>query len=346
MIRRKCSRKIVDAAVATCATNNPQKQISSGSIERCRISGNQGLFFKENPDKELQGCQNQQQSEHQTTRQVEFSCPALNREDNCPTNEHEATDGPMRKHWTLERVGLQQDLQLDEDDDAQLVSLLAEEAYGMPAPAFAQKLQPMVTPETTLPPKAEEGSTKVLQHKLLQAAAPVAPNMLPLGERTSPAYAKKSTELKGVHAEEARPALSPSRRQPRAGQPPVPAARLQWIREALITLRRIDDPQHVQLQRRKKAAVTSGACVNSPPPAQTAGNSFQQEDLTDNSAMATVTTGSYRNALQPSSRNNRLLYVIWTGAGGGPWGGCSRIWFQHRRYVCKGKLQICLHEES
>ncbi|CDJ66343.1 hypothetical protein, conserved [Eimeria necatrix] len=252
----------------------------------------------------------------------------------------------MRKHWRLERKGLQKDPQLDEDHDAQLVSLLAEEVYGMPAPSFAQKLQPMVTRETTLPPKAEEGSTKILQHRLLQAAAPVEPNMLPLGERALPAYAKKSTESKGAHAEEARPALSPSRRQPRAGQPPVPAAPLQWIREALIILRRIDDPQHVQLQRRKKAAVASGACVNSPPPAQTAGNSFQQEDLTDNSAVATVTAASCRNALQPLFRNSRLLYVIWTGAGGGPWGGCSKIWFQHRRYVCKQNSEICLHEES
>ncbi|CDJ34398.1 uncharacterized protein EMH_0001250 [Eimeria mitis] len=231
--------------------------------------------------------------------------------------------------WKLQQ-GRYEQLPHGEDDDAYLVTLLSAEANGALVSGYSRQLQPQLE-LARKQPSACDGQDKAL--------------VSILGETLhSAAVGEQKAASGAVAVREPRRASFTTVRQDAAETTPsvaeqasvtgLPAAttQLQWIREALILLRRIDDPQHVQLQRRKKTAMTSGACAASPSPTQTAGNTFLPEDTADAST-ATFCSGSYKCALPPPPRSIRLLYVMWIGVGGGPWGGRSNTWFHHRRYV-------------
>ncbi|KAL8440703.1 hypothetical protein Emag_007807 [Eimeria magna] len=115
-------------------------------------------------------------------------------------------------------------------------------------------------------------------------------------------------------------------------------ARLHWIREALILLRRVDDPQHVQLQRRKKPAMAPAASAAAASPEQKAALAPPSEDATAAAPTSMMFVrqplGGYRAVAQ---RSSRILYAQWVGPGGGPWGGRSDTWhYQKRRFLAGG----------
>ncbi|XP_026190865.1 uncharacterized protein LOC113146766 [Cyclospora cayetanensis] len=113
----------------------------------------------------------------------------------------------------------------------------------------------------------------------------------------------------------------------------VPSLHLQWIREALILLRRVDDPLNAQLQRRRKSAITAMPFAPGVQTGKLVANSGFSEEKPCGITIAGNGSGSQRGHSPIHQRSNRLLYVMWIGAGGGPWGGCSNTWFKQKRYA-------------
>ncbi|KAL8272480.1 hypothetical protein Esti_003603 [Eimeria stiedai] len=120
-------------------------------------------------------------------------------------------------------------------------------------------------------------------------------------------------------------------------QSTAPPARLHWIREALILLRRVDDPQHVQLQRRKKTATAPAAAAAAASPNQKSGAAPPSEDA-NAAAPTSIVFGPGPPGSCPAAahRSSRILYAQWVGPGGGPWGGRSDTWLYHRRKFLAG----------
>lgn len=215
----------------------------------------------------------------------------------------------------------------NETSDAFLVASLATEASATAA-ASAARAAPSVPLIVVRPPPPDLPTpVRKAQHKIdspvysfrvtTNVAAPATPSAIHTAVLAS-------TEVRSARA------MPAAARE--SGIETSLATQLQWIREALILLRRIDDPQHVQLQRRKKLA--------SAPPApafssvlQTAGGANAQDDAADLTAASACWPGAQKAGQDHPSRSNRLLYVVWIGPGGGPWGGRSDTWLQHKRCV-------------
>ncbi|KAL8433801.1 hypothetical protein ACSSS7_003647 [Eimeria intestinalis] len=115
------------------------------------------------------------------------------------------------------------------------------------------------------------------------------------------------------------------------------STQLHWIREALILLRRVDDPQHVQLQRRKKSATAPVTHGTAPSPDPKTGLAPAAEDANAAAPTSMVFgTGPSGSCPAVPQRSSRTLYAQWVGPGGGPWGGRSDTWHHHKRRFLAG----------
>lgn len=261
--------------------------------------------------------------------------------------QRESQQHPLHKQATIEEMDWQsayptekpQDMQqlqqearpqahLPEDRDALLVSLLATEAHAAALPhigdGMLQAPSSAAIRPSRFPPAAERAA---IDPSTWMDVAGFAPRELPAAAATL-----------GVK-EGAHPGIPPLRPETAgsitgAVTPSAETAQLQWIREALILLRRIDDPQHVQLQRRKKTTPAPAAGAPGPVPDYSTGNIALAENHHLGAGPAAPSEAGHQGpASRPTSRSYRTLYVQWVGAGGGPWGGRSDTWLQQRRCV-------------
>lgn len=333
-LRHDCSKVITEAALMTSVkVEEGHQRDPTASIEERQILGNAYEPLNEDPGLHKQP-KVQQRSKHPDAHQLSVASQLFGREESSVTE-----SGASREHQQLEQDHpLQQqdgkDKQLHQGNnyDAYLVHLLSAEAQKTLAGETSRRLHPQVKLAREQP-LASGGQNEIpvtthrntLHSLVLDEQKHQTVGALAVGE-----LGRAALNMVRPTAEETTPA-SLLVGQAAAARLPAATMQLQWIREALILLRRIDDPQHVQLQRRKKAAMTAGAFVASPSPTQPAGSTFFPEDGAD--ASAAVCSGSYKCVLPPPSTSSRLLYVMWIGVGGGPWGGRSNTWFNHRRYA-------------
>ena len=197
-------------------------------------------------------------------------------------------------------------LQSSQQDDASLIALLVTEAHEAAAGQAVAK-------PTFLPmPVAQE----------LPLDGSEAPEILvtPRSQAATQAAAEKLAEVSVFDAPLSLEVLSLRT---------AAAWQLQWVREALILLRRIEDPQLVQLQRKKKFS-PAAASFRCPAVAPALGSNALFDDLSDPSA-APCCLVTQKPTQEFPADNTRLLYILWVGVGGGPWGGRSSAWLQYKR---------------
>lgn len=230
---------------------------------------------------------------------------------------HAPQQQPYEQHYP------EQESQQEEQGDGLLVSLLAAEAEEVLSGDTAGFLvQSQLVEGMTCHPARDSTTESMQNHSSVTVQG--------FSEPYCPAVIEASNPVAGSAVVETSANIEQTRH---VECPGGLNAQLQWIREALILLRRIEDPQHVQLQRRRKAATSAGApCMpaTAPVPSQPTKPSGSSEA----SATAARTTVVYcqgsQGASAPGPRTNRVLYVQWVGAGGGQWGGRSDLWLRHR----------------
>lgn len=323
-LRHECSKIIIESALTSFVQAEVGHQLDGTRlVEERQQSGNAYEAFNENPHLQQQH-ELQQQSKHPDALHCNVPSQLLS----IPVTESGKSCEQQRDQLPLkQQEGKEEQLQHGDDYDVYLVTILSAEASIALAPVGLRQMQPQLDNPTGHPPVCES-----------QARIPAATHQDTFKEKT------QSPECMGAHEQRSPPVcmVRPNEEETPvsllAGQAattglPAATAQLQWIREALIMLRRIDDPQYVQLQRRKKTAATAGASAASPSPTQHGGSTLLPEDTADASTVAPLCPGSYKCVLPPPPRSSRLLYVMWVGVGGGPWGGRSNTWFNHRRCV-------------
>ncbi|CDI85222.1 hypothetical protein, conserved [Eimeria praecox] len=327
---------IIEAALTTSVQSEASHQRDElASVEDCQILRNTAEPSKEEPRLERQQ-KVQQRSKHPDVHRLNIPSQLLSIQESPVTENGASCDQQQEQNPLMQKGEKCEQLHHGDDYDAYLVDLLSAEARDASASGASRQLQAqlgLATQQPSVCDKQDELSAvthqETLQTVVVGEQKALSSGTLPVGEPGA------SLSRVRTNVEDTTSASSLAGQAAATGLPTA-TTQLQWIREALILLRRIDDPQHVQLQRRKKAAVAAGACAASPTPTQPAGNTFLPEDTADASAAAGVCSSAFKCLVSPPSKSSRLLYVMWIGAGGGPWGGRSNTWFYHRRQLLEG----------
>lgn len=319
--RRQCARVVTATAAAAGFAQAP----ADGNQETTPAAA-QGTLVADQPETCIQQCLDQQ-VQHERPQSFLYHRQKHQEQQQRQQSEeldmHELHERGRRQVMRSQQQE-QQELEPRVQEDALLITLLDAEARAAARSDPArQGLQPhlSVLAQSPLPAfSAEPAAAQPIDSPSGVTTVGVSGN----SAATGGIRAAGASEARGT------PESALAGQSPPAGPPAIATAQLQWIREALILLRRIDDPCHVQLQRRKRTPVAAVAPAAAAPVVSPAGGMAPPEETTDLAA-ATCWPESQTNGPGQLPRSSRTLHVLWIGAGGGPWGGRSDTWLQQRK---------------